>query len=311
MTTRILGIDVGGTKIAAGLLAWPEGRAVASRIIATQASRGGRAVLDDVLRFARELADEGRSTASQVSAIGIGICEIVDREGRIASANCVRWLTEPAQQEFSTIAPTVIEADVRAAALAESLFGAGKAFRNFLYVTVGTGISCCLMIDGKPYLGAHGATGTMASSPLSLSCEKCDHDSHRSIEEISSGPALAERFYRVRGIKQPGHAIANFAVAGDPAARRVIVSAAEGLGSQIGVLVSTLDPEAVIIGGGLGLSGGLYWEHLVSATRHSIWWDAHRDLPILVATTGENAGWIGAAAKAGQYFEKQLNLTKP
>jgi glucokinase len=77
------------------------------------------------------------------------------------------------------------------------------------------------------------------------------------------------------------------------------------------VLVSTLDPEAVIIGGGLGLSEGPYWEHFVAATRRHIWSDVHRDLPILRAATGEDAGWIGAAAKAGQYFQKQLNLEKP
>jgi glucokinase len=311
MTTRILGIDVGGTKVAAGLLAWPEGRVIARRIIPTNAARGGRPVLDDVLRLARELSDDARSTEDHVDAIGIGICELVDREGRIASANCVRWSTEPVQQEFSSIAPAVIEADVRAAALAEFYFGAGKPFRNFLYVTVGTGISCCLMLDGKPYLGTRGATGTMASSSLSLNCEKCGHTSHRSLEEISSGPALAARYRAAGGLAQPPHAIIAFAVAGDPVARRVVTSASEALASQLGVLVGTLDPDAVIIGGGLGLSEGLYWEHLVSATRHSIWSDIHRDLPILRAATGEDAGWIGAAAKAGQYFQKQLNLEKP
>ena len=193
MKTSLLGIDVGGTKIAAGLLAWPEGCAVASRIIPTQASRGGRAVLDDVLRLTRDLAVEGHGV--RVEAIGIGICELVDCDGRIASANCIQWQDEPVREKLSSIAPTVIEADVRAAALAESLFGAGKAFRNFLYVTVGTGISCCLMLDGAPYLGARGASGTMASSPLAVPCEKCGQIGHQSLEEIAAGPALVTRFH--------------------------------------------------------------------------------------------------------------------
>ena len=106
-----------------------------------------------------------------MEAIGVGICELVDCEGRIASANCIQWQDEPVQEKLSSIAPTVIEADVRAAALAESMFGAGKAFHNFLYVTVGTGISCCLMLDGTPYLGVRGASGTMASSPLAIPCD--------------------------------------------------------------------------------------------------------------------------------------------
>ena len=77
------------------------------------------------------------------------------------------------QEELSSIAPTIIEADVRAAALAEALFGAGKPFRNFLYVTVGTGISCCLMLDGAPYLGAHGAIGHDGEQSARVPCEQC------------------------------------------------------------------------------------------------------------------------------------------
>jgi len=309
MKTSLLGIDVGGTKIAAGLLAWPEGCAVASRIIPTQASRGGRAVLDDVLRLTRDLAVEGHGV--RVEAIGIGICELVDCDGRIASANCIQWQDEPVREKLSSIAPTVIEADVRAAALAESLFGAGKAFRNFLYVTVGTGISCCLMLDGAPYLGARGASGTMASSPLAVPCEECGQIGHQSLEEIAAGPALVTRFHAAGGSAKSAKEVIAAAAAGNAAARQIVESASEALGSQAGVLVSTLDPEAVVVGGGLGLSEGPYWEHFIAATRRHIWSGVHRDLPILRAATGENAGWIGAAAKAGQYFQKQLNLTKP
>jgi glucokinase len=311
MKACVLGIDVGGTKIAAGLLAWPEGRAVSSGITPTQAPRGGRVVLDDVLRLARYLVDEGQTRGVRVDAIGIGICELVDRDGRIASTNCIQWQAEPVQEELSSIAPTVIEADVRAAALAEALFGAGKPFRNFLYLSVGTGISCCLMLDGVPYLGARGASGTMASSPLSVPCEKCGHIGHGSLEEIASGPALVTRFQAAGGSAKGAQEVVAAAAAGNAAARQIIESASEALGSQTGVLVSSLDPEAVIVGGGLGLSEGQYWEHFVAATRRHIWSDVHRNLPILRAATGENAGWIGAAAKAGQYFQKQLKLTKP
>ena len=311
MRACVLGIDVGGTKIAAGLLTWPQGRVVVSRVIPTQASRGGPAVLDDVLRLARELDDEGQTQDIRVEAVGLGICELVDCEGHIASANCIKWRDEPVQERLTTIGPTVIEADVRAAALAESLFGAGKAFRNFLYVTVGTGISCCLMLDGVPYLGARGASGTMASSPLAVPCEKCGQMGRRSLEEIASGPALVVRYDAAGQKAKSAHEVVAAAVAGNSVAREIVESASETLGSQVGVLVSTLDPEAVIVGGGLGSSTGLYWEHFIEATRRHIWSDVHRDLPILHATTGENAGWIGAAAKAGQHFQKQLNLTKP
>ena len=203
-------------------------------------------------------------------------------------------------EQLSSIAPATIEADVRAAAVAEGLFGAGKTFRVFLYVTIGTGISCCLMLDGAPYLGALGATGTMASSPLAVPCEACGHFSQRTLEEIAAGPALVARYRQAGGSAENGKEVLAAASAGDAAARKILASATATLGSQLGVLVSVLDPQAVIIGGGLGLSEGPFLDQLITATRRHIWSDTHRELPIMRAATGADAGWIGAAARAWQ-----------
>jgi glucokinase len=305
----VIGIDVGGTKIAAGLMAFPEGRAFATRTITTQPARGGRAVLEDVLRLTRELAGEAKRAGSRVASIGLGLCELVDRQGNIASGNCIQWLDQPVREQLASIAPIVIEADVRAAALAETLFGAGKGFHNFLYVTVGTGISCCLVLHGRPYLGARGVTGTMASSPLSIPCEECGQVSRRTLEEISAGPALVARFNAAGGNSTSGQEVLAAAATSDARAREIVESASEALESQIGLLVNTLDPEAVVIGGGLGLSEGPYWEHFIAATRRHFWSSLHRDLPILRAATGTDAGWMGAAARAAQQFPQQLNIT--
>ena len=306
-TSHLLGIDVGGTKIAAGILTWPEGRIIARRLIPTNAGRGGRAMLDDVLGLARELVHK----AGDVAAIGLGVCELVDRDGNLASANCIPWLELPVRAELSAIAPAIIEADVRAAALAEAQFGAGRGLRNFLYVTVGTGISCSFVIDGVPWLGAHGATGTMASSPLSIPCEHCGQVSRRTLEEIAAGPALVARFNAAAGHAASGQDVLAAAAAGDARAEQIVASASEALESQIGLLVNTLDPEAVIIGGGLGLSDGPFWEHFIAATRRHIWSNVHRDLPILRAATGTDAGWIGAATRAAQHFSVSHLFTTP
>src|SRR5262249_6159510 len=131
-----IGIDVGGAKIAGGLASFPAGRALARRPTPTPAPRAGRPTPDAVLRLARELAGQAESLGERLSGIGLGICELVDREGNLASSNCIPWLDLPVREELSALAPTVIEADVRAAALAEALLGAGRPFRTFLYVTV-------------------------------------------------------------------------------------------------------------------------------------------------------------------------------
>src|SRR5262245_11475915 len=128
----VLGIDVGGTKIAAGIVRLPDGQIVARRTIPTEPQRGGRTILNDVLELARALHDESSTNGQKVQCLGLGICELVDREGHLASANCIQWLDQPVVSELNAIAPAILEADVRAAALAESELGAGKNFRTFL-----------------------------------------------------------------------------------------------------------------------------------------------------------------------------------
>lgn len=298
MSFLAVGIDVGGTKIAAGLAAFPEGSVQGRRTIPTRAERGGRLVLDDVLRLARELAGEAAVRGQPVRALGLGVCELVDREGRLASANCIRWLDQPVRDELAAIAPTVLEADVRAAAQAEAWFGAARSLRNFLYVTVGTGISCCLMLDGRPYLGSRGATGTMGSSPLSVPCDTCGGANTRTLEEIAAGPALVARFTAAGGVARSGQDVLAAAMSGHPEACRIVTTASRALESQVALLVNTLDPEAVVLGGGLGLSEGPYWDGFIASIRRHIWSGTHRGLPILRAATGADAGWLGAAAKA-------------
>src|SRR5207237_5967983 len=105
-----------------------------------------------------------QTVRADATAIGVGIAELVDHDGKIASNATIDWLNTPVSERLSAILPTRFEADVRAAARAEARFGAGAGAEIFLYVTVGTGISCCLIQNGQPYLGARGLTGTFASA---------------------------------------------------------------------------------------------------------------------------------------------------
>jgi glucokinase len=142
----------------------------------------------------------------------------------------------------------------------------------------------------------------MGSSPLSVPCEECGHVSRRTLEEIAAGPALVERFKALHGNATTGHAVLAAVSAGDPVAAQVVQSASEALASQVGLLINVLDPDAVVIGGGLGLSEGPYWDNFFGSIRRHIWSHVNRDLTILRATTGADAGWIGAAARAWQQF---------
>jgi len=297
-----IGVDVVVTKIAAGVVTFPEGSVQSRRVIPTSPQRGGEAVLADVERLVFELAGEVRAAHRAVQGIGVGVCEIVNHSGDIVSANCLDWTGAVVRQRLSNIAPTVIEADVRAAARAEALFGAGRGASVFLYVSIGTGIASCLVIDGQPFAGACGATGTMASGPLPGFGETASKVILPALEQIASGPALVSRFRAMRGSAHCGQDVLAAAAAGDKSAIDIVQSAAEALGGSIGWLVNVLDPQRVVLGGGLGLSVGRYKDALIDSARRHIWWEGHRELPILPAITGSDAGVIGAAAAAWRHL---------
>lgn len=299
--TCAIGLDIGGTKIAGGVVVFPSGTLLTRRVVPTDPGRGGAAVLEDALALTAELIEQGSEHNQKLIGIGIGVPELVDPSGDITSAHSFDWRDLPVTERFGRLAPAMIESDVRAAALAEALFGAGRAFRLFTFVTIGTGISHCLVMDGKPFAGARGNALVLASGALTSICADCGAVSDQVLEEYATGPAIVRRYNDVvSGDARRGEEVFAAVEAGDPAAHDVVRSAGEALGNTIGFLVNVLDPEAVIVGGGLGRVGGLYWQSLVGSTRAHIWAGNSRELSILPAALGTDAGIIGAAATIWQ-----------
>jgi glucokinase len=302
-----IGIDVGGTKIAGGIVAADSGQRLARRVIPTLAQRGGAAVLDDTFELAQQLVVEAQDIGYRVLGIGLGICELVDPQGNVTSAYNFDWCHLPVRQRLATLAPTVIESDVRAGALAEARFGAGQPYKLFCYVTVGTGISSCFMQEGRPFAGARGNALVLATMPLSTTCTACGAELHPVLEEFAAGPALVARYNQVHGTAvTSGQAVLAAVQQGDAKAIEIVRSAGAALGNSVAFLCNVLDPEAVIVGGGLGLAGGLYWESFVQATRSHIYAADTRQLPILPAALGADVGVIGAAAGV---FQNKLHFS--
>ena len=296
-----IGLDVGGTKIAAGLVAFPSGAVLARRTIPTLPRRGGETVLNDALSLAEELKTEAGKSNLELLGIGVGVPELVDSAGNITSSHSLDWQGDRVQAAFSSLAPAVVESDVRAGALAEAMFGAGRAFRLFVYVTVGTGISSTLVQDGRPFAGARGNALIMASSPFTMECSSCGTALNPILEELASGPALVARYNRHGSrVVERGEDVTAAAEEGDDAAVKVVRSAGEALGNSVGFLVNVMDPEVIVVGGGLGTADGLYWDSFVASTRAHIWAENSRGLPILPAAMGADSGLIGAAATVFQ-----------
>jgi glucokinase len=293
----VIGLDVGGTKVAGGVVSFPYGTILQRQTIPTFPERGGAAVIDDVFELATSLSNQASMQGRQVHGIGLGVCELVDLDGNVTSRQTLDWPGLPIQERFRSIAPTLVESDVRAAALAEALFGAGKPFGLFAYVTVGTGISHTLVQHGRAFSGARGNAIILASGALTMHCPVCGVRSDFVLEEFASGQALVARFNKqsARPVVR-GNQIFEAADQGDLVAINVLATGGEALGNMVGFLVNVLDPEAIVIGGGLGMAGGIYWQNLESSARKHIWNEGTRGLPILPAALGVDAGLIGAAA---------------
>lgn len=304
-----IGLDIGGTKIAAGVVLWPSGEILQRTVIPTKPARGGEAVLKDTHDLARQLHDWARAEQIEVAGIGAGVAELVDCAGNVTSSCTIDWSGRPIQQRLSEIAPAQVESDVRAAAVGEAIFGAGRGVRIFVYITVGTGISYCLMQDGQPFKGANGNAITMGSSPLSTVCTHCGVKLRPVLEEFASGPAIARRFAHARNA-QPGETcqeVFRAASSGDKGAIEILTSAGEALGVSAAFLVNVLDPEMTIVGGGLGTAGGLYWDAFERSCREHIFADNSRGLPIVTAKLGVDAGLVGAASVVFAQQRKKAN----
>jgi glucokinase len=261
----VVGIDVGGSKIAAALVDVGTGDVARERRQPTPVREGGAAVLGACVDLARELAPEG------AAVVGIGLCEFVDRSGKPTSAYTVDWLGLDVEEAFGE-ARVRIESDVRAGALAEARFGAGRSYASFVYVVVGSGVSHCLVLGGRPYEGARGNAIVTGAPPVEFSV---------------GGLALARR----AGVESAELMLS------DPAHAPLVDEAADELGRALASLVNALDPEALVIGGGLGLVDE-YRERVVAAARAAIEHGATRELPIVPAELGRQSGVVGAALAA-------------
>lgn len=289
-----IGIDVGGTKIAAGLVS-SDGEVLQKKRVPTQAYLGGEYVLQKVTELAHFFLEQAQKLNKNVSGIGMGVAELVNPHGHITSSQTIKWQGLDVQRYLSALAPTSLEADVRVAAVAESTFGAAKGVKHVLYVTIGTGISHALVIDGRPFAGAHGNALVFASSPLRL-YDETGAKTYLPLEDFSAGPALVRRYNQRTGKTcTQGQDVFEAARLGDKEALFVLESAAKTLGAGVGWLVNVFDPQMVVIGGGLGVAGGKYWDYLEAATRDHIWSEESRQVPMLRAALGDDAGLVGAA----------------
>ncbi|MGC8779773.1 MAG: ROK family protein [Anaerolineae bacterium] len=284
MTRYAIGLDIGGTKIAAGLVS-EDGVVTAYRVAATPVADGVTAILSTALDMCRDVVAEGHGL--YITGIGIGSAGQVDVERGVvtyASDTLPGWgglaLAEAFERAIGL--PAIADNDVNALAIGESRFGAGRGLRDVLYVAVGTGIGGAIMLDGRLHRGAHWAAGEIGHLIADWDGDRvCSCGCRGHLEAYASGPALAARYRELaqaerRGPRPGGQTaggaldlrvVAARAAAGDPLAQRAIAEGAEILGLCLAGLLDALDVGALVIGGGVAGLGDLWWRPLERGLR--------------------------------------------
>jgi glucokinase len=304
-----VGIDIGGTKIAA-LRISPGGEIRASTVVPSPAT-DQQAALPAIEAAAASVLDDG------VVAIGVGMAGLVDvGSGVLLSTPNLVWRNVPLAARLGERfgLPVVVENDATAAAWAESRLGASRGHDDSLFVGVGTGIGGGIVAGGRLLRGAHGLAGEIGHFIVEPGGPLCGCGNRGCWEQVASGLAIA-RAGRRAVTDQPGSAIARLA-GGDPrratgelvteAAREgdevavaILAEVARRLGEGVAGLVNILDPDIVVIGGGVGETGDLLFGPLREAYRATVEGaDVRPEVPIAPARLGNDAGAIGAALLA-------------
>lgn len=289
-----LGIDIGGTKIAGGLVTG-EGRVTLSDRRPTPSS-GGASILEAALNLARALRE---AAPGPLSAIGIGTGGQVDTErGVIVSATDLLpgWAGKEVKAAFERAfgLPCSVDNDVNALAVGEARFGAGRGLGTVLYLALGTGVGGALLLGGRVH---HGKTWTGGEfGHLLLTTDEAAP--RKTLEDWASGPGLVQTYREMTGAGQDvtGEAVAAEA-AHDPngLAARAVTRTGECLGFGLASLANALDPDLIVIGGGLvALGDALLDPARRILRRHALPGPAR--CPVVLAALGADAAVIGAAA---------------
>lgn len=301
-----VGIDIGGTKIAGGVVD-PEGRIVEKLRVDTPTDTSELA--DAVVDMARHL-----SAHHEISAVGVAAAGFIDRDrATIIHAPNIAWRNEPlkAVLEARIDVPVTIENDANAAGWAEFRFGAGRDVDNMVMLTMGTGVGGAIVIDGELFRGGHGIGGELGHMRFIRDGLPCGCGQNGCLEQYASGRALqreANAIADAGGIGSAlaalraekgeitGPSISRLILAGDEGATEALRRVATALGEGCGGFQAVLDPELFVIGGGVAQLA----DHLLTPVRiaYETSLPGYGDRPIAdfaIAELGNDAGLIGAA----------------
>lgn len=294
------GIDLGGTFIKFGLVSASGGIIYKS---STPTPKGRATILKEFATIVKHLDWIAEQENCRLVAIGVGSPGIVNADlGKIVgrSPNTPGWEGAEVKRtlEAAVRLPVVVDNDANTMALAEHRLGAGKGYRSGLYITVGTGIGSGIILDNRIWRGARFAGAEIGHTIIQKDGKPCKCGKRGCVETLAATAAFVE--YYGRSVPEPGGVkyIFDRAKAGDRKAAAAIARAADFLACGIGSALELLNPEIVVIGGGIAAGGNTYLGHIRRGIPKYASAACRRKVVLRRALLGNDAGLIGAALQA-------------
>jgi glucokinase len=288
---RAIGIDVGGTKIAAGVID-REGRI--QRRVERPTPADSR---DEFLELLDEIVDDLR--VEGVEAIGFGLPSTIDqRTGRVVGSVHVPLndfdFRDHAAERFSI--PVALDNDANAAAIAEWKIGAGRGASHMIMLTLGTGVGGGLILDGKPYRGWVGAGAEIGHMVLEYGGEPCSGNctGHGHFEQVASGRVADRKAVELLGPDATGRELVGAAREGNQEALEAVREIGRKLGAALGSLVNIFNPELIVIGGGFSQARDLFLEPALETMKVEALPPGRDLVRVVPALLGPDAGLVGA-----------------
>jgi glucokinase len=318
MEKAAIGIDLGGTNLK-GVVMGKDGR---GRHLTRVPTGAGRQVLQNILALIEKLMKQ-EGAAEHIVGVGIGTPGFVSADGVISGAENLpgwkgTWLYKPVKERFGI---NIIAAnDVTVMALAEARYGAGRGVANMVCYALGTGIGGGIVIDHKLYAGTHGMAGELGHIPVEPGGIQCNCGQIGCVERYASATGIvnmakelaaqaegAEVSPFVKTVRADPAALTSktvyeFVAKGDSVACAVHERACEMLARAVGMAISTLSPDRVVLGGGVMMAGQVIIDTVKKYLPRYTMREMLEKCDILAAELGEDAGVLGAAAMAFDKF---------
>ena len=307
MSKYCFGIDVGGTSVKCGLFQ-TDGTLADKWEIPTRTENQGENILPDVAEAIRNKMQERGIDKADVAGVGIGIPGPINTKGEAACAVNLYWGFKPVAKELSELTglPAKAGNDANVAALGEAWKGAAAGAQNVVMATLGTGVGGGIIVDGKIVAGHHGAGGEIGHANIDHSeTEKCNCGNSGCLEQYTSATGIVRVARQIlesssetstlRGIeKLTAKDVLDAFKAGDVLAGKIMEQVGDKLGGALAFIAAVVDPEAIVIGGGVSKAGQPLIDCIQKYYRQYAF-SLCKDTPMVIASLGNDAGIYGAA----------------